>query len=175
MSRRALMNMAVAGGAALVLALAGAVGFASEVRRVDVRDSCDGRTFNQVLGKGACNRKDGMPFDKFIAELTRKQTVEAWRFNPDELELDHGEAFQAVNRGGETHTFTEVETFGGGLVPLLNDLSGNPKVAPECDPANPEINFLPSGASTDPDVESPGVHHYQCCIHPWMRTDVIVR
>ncbi len=40
---------------------------------------------------------------------------------------------------------------------------------------NPEINFVPPGGVSDPKVEKPGVHHYQCCIHPWMRTDVIVR
>jgi hypothetical protein len=41
---------------------------------------------------------------------------------------------------GETHTFTEVAQFGGGLVGLLNDLSGNPVPAPECNPANGRSN-----------------------------------
>ena len=86
-----------------------------------------------------------------------------------------GEAVQARNTGGETHTFTEVKEFGGGFVAILNDLSGNPVPAPECDPTSPEIGFLLPGSTSDPDLEEPGVHHYQCCIHPWMRTDVIVR
>ena len=30
-------------------------------------------------------------------------------------------------------------------------------------------------AMTSPDAEEPGVHHYQCCIHPWRRADVVVR
>ena len=71
---------------------------------------------------------------------------------------------------GETHTFTEVAQFGGGLVGLLNDLSGNPVRAPECNPANPEIQFVPPGGKTDPDFEEPGVHHYQCCIRGCGRT-----
>ena len=39
-----------------------------------------------------------------------------------------------INRGGEKHTFTEVAEFGGGIVPLLNDLAHVPDVAPECRP-----------------------------------------
>ena len=81
---------------------------------------------------------------------------------------------QARNIGGEAHTFTEVDDFGGGIVPVLNDLSGNPVPAPECVQLGP-ADFIPPGGVSAPDVEEPGVHHYQCCIHPWMRADVVVR
>ncbi len=58
---------------------------------------------------------------------------------------------------------------------LLNQLSGNPVPAPECTTEfNPE-DFVAPGAATEAEDEEPGVHHYQCCIHPWMRVDVIVR
>jgi hypothetical protein len=80
----------------------------------------------------------------------------------------------AINRGGEVHTFTEVEEFGGGIVPLLNQLSHNTAVAPECQALAPS-DFVPAGGTTSDDVEEAGVEHYQCCIHPWMRTTVIAR
>ena len=72
------------------------------------------------------------------------------------------------------HTFTEVDEFGGGIVEMLNDLSGNPVPAPEC-LALGDNDFIPPGGRSPPEVEGPGVPHHQCCIHPWLRTDVTVR
>jgi hypothetical protein len=85
-----------------------------------------------------------------------------------------GQTLLAVNQGGEVHTFTEVENFGGGIVLALNALSGNPVPAPEC------LNlvagdFVAPGASYTDEVEEPGTEHYQCCIHPWMRLDLHAR
>ena len=77
--------------------------------------------------------------------------------------------------GGETHTFTEVDEFGGGFVDQLNQLSGNPVPAPECTTEFNPADFVAPGSATEAEDEEPGVHHYQCCIHPWMRVDVIVR
>ena len=37
------------------------------------------------------------------------------------------------NLGGETHTFTRVKRFGGGLVAPLNAAAGTPEPAPECE------------------------------------------
>jgi hypothetical protein len=71
------------------------------------------------------------------------------------------------------HTFTEVDEFGG-IVLLLTELSGNPVPAPEC-LALEDGDFIPPGGMSPPDVEEPGVHHYQCCIHPWLRAEVTVR
>jgi hypothetical protein len=48
----------------------------------------------------------------------------------------------AVNKGGETHTFTRVAEYGGGIVPFLNDLAQTPIVAPEC---SAETTFVPPG------------------------------
>jgi len=41
---------------------------------------------------------------------------------PEQTRLDRGD--QDRKHLGETHTFTRVAQFGGGVVPLLNDLSG---------------------------------------------------
>jgi hypothetical protein len=37
-----------------------------------------------------------------------------------------------MNQGGETHTFTEVDEFGGGIVADLNERMHLSTVAPEC-------------------------------------------
>jgi hypothetical protein len=82
-----------------------------------------------------------------------------------------GQTLVVVNQGGEVHTFTEVEDFGGGSVLALNELSGNPVPAPECLNLAPGDFVAPAASRTD-EVEAPGTVHYQCCIHPWMRLDL---
>jgi plastocyanin len=148
----------------------GAAAAESRTRTVNIQDDCDPTTFNAVLGAGACVGNGDTTFASFLAELTKKQRVGAWRFSPDKLDLTPGTTLQAVNRGGETHTFTEVANFGGGVVPLLNTLSGNPVMAPECGSAT----FIPAGGVfTEQDVPKPGeTDLYQCCIHPWMRAAI---
>ncbi|PYR30140.1 MAG: hypothetical protein DMF92_09545 [Acidobacteria bacterium] len=150
------------------------VGFASDVRTVAINDQCDPESFNAVIGPGTCVNNGGVSFDTFITELTNSQHAGAWSFAPGEVSLRDGQAVQAQNYGGEVHTFTEVDEFGGGIVPPLNVLSGNPVPAPECLQLGGG-DFIPPGGHSAPDLEEPGVHHYQCCIHPWMRADVIVR
>ncbi|HEV7590994.1 MAG TPA: hypothetical protein VGO40_22980, partial [Longimicrobium sp.] len=78
--------------------------------------------------------------------------------------------------GGETHTYTEVEEFGGGVVPALNTASGNTTVAPECaDDAEFAASTIISGQTMAHTFEETGTEKYQCCIHPWMRQTVTVR
>src|SRR4051812_39172294 len=141
------------------------------VRRIEMLDACDPESFNAVIGAGACTRPGGLTFDKFIAQVTAKGLADAWRFAPGNVNARVGQTLLAINRGGETHTFTEVEEFGGGIVPGLNALSGNPVVAPECLNLAPSEFIAPGGSRTD-EVEGPEL--YQCCIHPWMRTVVTV-
>ena len=72
------------------------------------------------------------------------------------------------NEGGRGHTFTEVAQFGGGFVPPLN-VGLTP--APEC---TPEATIpLAPGATEELNLE-PGLHKFQCCIHPWMRAAIRV-
>src|SRR5262249_44492276 len=130
-------------------------------------------------------------FDHFIGEVTRAQKAGAWHYDPADATLEAGTALTLENGGGETHTFTKVADFGGGFVPLLNKLSGNPVPAPECAtvtlgglipkppvPANIFVHagkiengptagssLMPSGTTTK----------FQCCIHPWMRTELRTR
>jgi len=140
---------------------------------VSIHDACDGPTF---MAQGVdCSRTSGVMFSQFIAELQARGSVGAWHFAPTNLMLQPGQSFSALNRGGEVHTFTEVAHFGGGIVPILNQLSGNPTPAPECLALSPD-DFIPPGGSSDSDTpDEAGTELYQCCIHPWMRAMVTVK
>lgn len=140
-------------------------------RAINIFDACDPDTFNAALGPGTCTRNGGIQFDNFIDLLRSLQSVEAWHFTPPQATLNVGDVLLAVNRGGETHTFTEVEEFGGGIVPMLNELTGLTEVAPECTQLAPG-DFIPAGGSSSETEEEEGVEKYQCCIHPWMRAEV---
>jgi len=144
---------------------------------VQVRDDCDPATFNADPPDGPglghiCDGNGGTTFGDFIDELTATQVARKWRFNPDEVSQPRN--LIAHNRGGETHTFTPVAEFGGGIVPLLNDLSGTPVVAPECaDQATFNATAIPAGGDSNEFVLRRGqTAKFQCCIHPWMRTTV---
>jgi len=142
---------------------------------VSMKDACDPTTFDAALqDPSACLRNGGVTFQEFVAQLQRHQRAGAWHFAPPSLTVPEGSTLTAINRGGEVHTFTEVEHFGGGMVPLLNTLSGNPTPAPECLALGPSDFVAPGGTFTVTESEA-GVEHYQCCIHPWMRTTVRVR
>lgn len=143
-----------------------------DTRSVRMLDDCDPASFDAALqDPNACVGKGKTTFDKFVAELTRSQVAQKWRFQPNHIELDRGATLTAVNNGGEVHTFTRVAKFGGGVVPLLNTLSGNPDVAPECTALEADDMVAPGGTYTA-ELNTDKLQHFQCCIHPWMRADV---
>jgi len=160
---------------------------------IQILDQCDPATFNAAVGPGTCVGHGHITFTTFIDEVTAFQAAPQWHFAPAQRQLKVGQAFNAINSGGETHTFTEVEKFGGGIVPLLNGLSGATSLAAECTDGSPDPSstngFLkmapPAMASTVPpghsfsEVEGPDdLGHpvlYQCCIHPWMHDVLTVR
>jgi len=150
-------------------AVMGAGGRAQRV--VDLFDACDPETFNAVLGAGACVRNGGVRFEHFLELLSRHHSVGAWHFTPPQAHMGVGDVLLAVNRGGEAHTFTEVDEFGGGIVADLNERMGLTAVAPECNQLAPS-DFIPAGGSSSETEDEEGVEKYQCCIHPWMRAEV---
>ena len=152
----------------------GVMGSASRDVIVNIHDACDPETFNKEIGPDACVRNGGMTFQQFIAQLTRLTFVGPWHFAPNNANARPGQNFLVTNRGGETHTFTEVEEFGGGIVPDLNKLARLPQVAPECLTLAPD-DFIAAGHTFTEEIEEEGVEKYQCCIHPWMRLTVSVR
>ena len=143
-------------------------------RMVTMHDACDGASFNAMFGPGTCLRNGGVSFDEFIAQLMKHQSVGAWHFGPPRTVARVGDTFVAVNRGGEVHTFTEVDEFGGGIIPALNALSGTPDIAPAC-AALEDDDFVPPGATYRETVDEAGTVRFQCCIHPWMRLTAQVK
>jgi hypothetical protein len=145
------------------------------VRRVSMMDACDPTSFNAAIAPGTCvSRRGGVTFTQFIAQLTRNEQAGAWHNAPPNMTARPGQTLLAVNRGGEVHTFTQVAAFGGGVVGLLNQLSGNPNIAPECTRLDAD-DFVPPGGTYEEEVGSAATQLFQCCIHPWMRTVVHTR
>ena len=158
----------------LILLGGNVAGQSPAVRVVNVLDRCDPVSFNAMFGPVCFSDQPGVNVDTFLNVLGSAGQIGSWRFSPGTINLRNGQAFQPQNNGGEDHTFTEVDDFGGGFIQELNDLTGNPIPAPEC--LNiPGLEFIPPGGSGEQEVESPGSHKYQCCIHPWMRATVTVR
>jgi len=93
----------------------------------------------------------------------------SWRNEPSHVVVKEGRWLRAKNLGGRSHTFTEVANFGGGFVPVLN-VGLTP--APECSPT--AVLPLPPGEAQVIGDLAPGLHKFQCCIHPWMRATVRV-
>jgi plastocyanin len=145
----------------------------ADVRIITIKDACEPESFGAADVE--CLRNGGVLFDKFLSQLGKHQIMRAWHFAPSVVHAKVGQTLLAVNRGGEEHTFTEVEEFGGGIIPPLNELSGNLEVAPECLALADDDFIQPGGFDADDEVEEAGVEHYQCCIHPWMRATVIAK
>ena len=119
----------------------------------------------------------------FQAELGADKSVGAWRFVPDRATTEEGLGLMLQNLGGEAHTFTRVQEFGGGFVAPLNAASGNPVPATECaqvvngqlvpQPPSPDNIFVDGNASAiGPLVPEGQSAKFQCCIHPWMRMTI---
>jgi plastocyanin len=154
----------------------------SQDPRVALADNCDPNTFPN----GLCvvlPRPGDTTFAEFLGLLFSplSRTVvghPAWRFEPSYLDVRSGQTLRVTNSGGEGHTFTEVPAFGGGSIPALNGVGGPPGTfplvpAPQC-PANPNALAVVAPGDTIAIKLPPGVHNFQCCIHPWMRAVVDV-
>ena len=171
--------VALLGAGLTVVALtAASVGSASAdngVRQIEMTDDCDPATFNAAIGPGTCRGDGDTTFAQFLKQLSPKQVPEDWAFDPSRATVKAGQTIVAKNVGGETHTFTCVTQFGGGVVGLLNQLGGFTTPAVPC--ANEDVpgSFVPSGGKRIVTLGGPGTAMYQCLIHPWMRTTLRVR
>jgi hypothetical protein len=193
--------LAVGIGVALLLSCL-ATANAQTTKTITMRDACDPASFNAAVGPGTCipGQHGNTLFTDFIGELQTDQNAGAWRFNPMlnatagtfklvRLDLTSGDQTTIQNKGGETHTFTRVDKFGGGFKAVLNGLTGNPVPAPECaqvlngtlmpQPESATNQFVEAGKTeAGPTAGSSalplGVSRWECCIHPWMRMVVVV-
>jgi plastocyanin len=130
---------------------------------------------------GGCtlrSQQGDVPAAEFFALLTSPLTIPpngalighpSWRNEPSHLTIRAGKTVRVINRGGRGHTFSEVTDFGGGFVPILNiGLTQSPQCTPQ------GTIPLPPGATIKIDNLAPGLHRFQCCIHPWMRATIRV-
>jgi plastocyanin len=145
-------------------------------------DECDPATFNAVnaVGPDFCRNVALGASTTFSALLSRAQMGSPdpnWDFEPDKLTVNEGTPIIAVNEGGEPHTFTEVAQFGGGFIGGLN--GANETTVPECAMGFSRVEVartrILQGSQLQVTGLSKGEHLFQCCIHPWMRTTVVVK
>jgi plastocyanin len=147
-------------------------------------DNCDPTTFNAAIGPGTCAatpHKHDTTFAEFIGLLFSPLAANvighpAWNFAPGYISIRAGHTVRVTNAGGEGHTFTEVAAFGGGFFPPLNGVGGPvgtvPLAAAGACLTSPVV--VAPGNTVQINGLSPGVHKFQCCIHPWMRAVVDV-
>ncbi|MFL6299602.1 MAG: hypothetical protein ACJ71N_03210 [Terriglobales bacterium] len=144
-------------------------------------DECDPTTFNAALGDGFCHNV-ALGATTKLSDLFAKAAAgtpdKNWDFEPDNVTIKSGGTVVLTDQGGEPHTFTEVKKFGGGFIP---DLNGGEDAAPECAVGEGFANLdvaktrVLQGSKLEIDNLSKGEHHYQCCIHPWMRMTVVAK
>ena len=145
---------------------------ASEVEESEIVDECEPSSFNAAIGPGTCVGDGEVTFAEFLEELNPEDGGhEDWFF--EDADIEEGETLVAINEGGETHTFTEVVSFGTGIVPDL-DAALPPGTLPAvlAEPLGP--TFVPAGGTRTLTGLSVGAHKFQCLIHPWMRSVVEV-
>jgi hypothetical protein len=145
------------------------------LRTIAVLDDCD-PTDPGWEDIGGCDLPEGrVDLADFFTALP--QGHPAWRNDPAysvvRLRGNSLRNIKIVNQGGREHTFTRVQDFGGGFIALLN--APGQEAVPEC--ANPAVfgnsSILPGASLSIPSL-APGVNRFQCCFHPWMRTELRV-
>jgi plastocyanin len=143
-------------------------------------DECDPATFNSALGADFC-RNVAIGASTKLSDLFAKATAgtpdPGWDFEPDTIEIRKGTPLSVVDQGGEPHTFTEVDRFGGGFIAGLN--APGEDTVPECAGGFSNLAVARTRILQGSEIKvadlSRGKHRFQCCIHPWMRVEVEVK
>jgi len=151
----------------------------AKVAQVVALDECDPATFNVALGADFCKNialGASTTLPNLLAEAAAGTPDPNWDFEPDTLHIKEGTVVSVTDEGGEPHTFTEVAAFGGGFIAALNN---GQATIPECSGGFGSIAVartrLLQGSTVQVVGLTKGVHHFECCIHPWMRMDVVVK
>lgn len=113
-------------------------------QKVEIQDDCQPASFNAVFGAGVCVGDGETSLNAFIRQLTATKIAKDWKSDPSMLTIRGGRPVILENEGGETHSFTLVKAFGGGFIPLLNQLSGNPVPTQECATTLPNGDLAPN-------------------------------
>ena len=151
----------------------------ARVAQVVALDECDPATFNAALGADFCKNialGASTTLPNLLSEAAAGTPDPNWDFEPDTLKIKEGTVVSVTDQGGEPHTFTEVAAFGGGFIAPLNN---GQATIPECMGGFGSVAVartrLLQGSTVQVVGLSKGVHHFECCIHPWMRMDVVVK
>jgi hypothetical protein len=142
-------------------------------------DACDPATFNGQFGPGTCVKEGRTTLGDFVAQVSETHAAKGWHLTSDNATAQLGVDILGNNIGGEVHTFTAVRQFGdGSIFGPLNDVLGDPVVANECMQLDDD-DLVPSGGKYAIEaeklasvVDADGIARVQCCIHPWMRTEI---
>ena len=169
------LTLSLAAAASLLFA-APAASAAPQAKLLRLIDQCDKPSWD-VEFPGLCTFSAGnVTLARFRADLATGGNNNWWINNRNE-KVTAGDSLHVVNQGGIVHTFTEVRSFGQGVVPPWNQAI--PNDPPAVNIAGNPVSFadfataVPPGTAAD-SVPAKGVHRYQCIIHPWMRTTVTV-
>jgi plastocyanin len=184
--REIVMKINLVQCGSIVLGLLFAGGAAMEdsprVAQVVALDECDPATFNaaNAVGPDFCRNVAlgaSTKFADLFAAAKRGDPDSKWDFEPDSLTINKGTILSVSDQGGEPHTFTEVEKFGGGFISGLN--APGEDTVPECSGGFSRVEVartrILQGSQLQLTGLSKGEHLFQCCIHPWMRTKVEVK
>jgi len=145
-------------------------------------DACDPTTFNAALGPDFCRNVtfaalgQAMTLSDPFSQAAARTPNPGWDFAPDTVSVVRGIPVPVVNQGGEPHTSTEVQKFvGDSSQASTTDKTPSPECANGF--ANPKVPItrVLQGSQLQITGLSRGTHYFQCCIHPWMRTQVIVK
>jgi plastocyanin len=150
------------------------------VAQIVALDECDPVTFNAALGPDFCKNVTLGAFTKLLDLFAKAKagTPDAgWDFEPDTLHIKKGTTLVVTDQGGEPHTFTEVQRFGGGFLPVLN--APGEVTVPECSGGFSNVAVARTRILQGSQLLLPGLskgeHLFECCIHPWMRVKVEVK
>jgi hypothetical protein len=145
--------------------------------RVMAQDDCDAASFNAAVpanprpaSAAGRRRSTASSANWSITSSRARGTSLRSRIN-----LKAGSSLLFENRGGETHSLTQVTQFGGGgIVPPLNLILFGTTTPPTF--FFPPLNIVPAGGTlTIPAATlTPGTHLFFCAIHPWMQETVTV-
>jgi len=177
---RKLMTLGLLGGCLLFAGAPRAMAQPPDAQIIAL-DECDPATFNDPAAGGPDFCKNialgaSTTFPNLFAEAAANTPDANWAFSPTQVTIKKGGTISVVDQGGEPHTFTEVKQFGGGFLPPLN---GGQAAAPECAAGFGSVAVAKTrilqGSTINVIGLAKGKHLFQCCIHPWMRTEVDVK
>ena len=173
------LAMGAAAAASLVLSAPAASADSGNVKLMRLLDECESTSFNATFGPNFCVKSGSVTADQFTAALAKGGSP-AWWINNRTESIKAGDPLHVINQGGILHTFTEVKTFGSGVIPPFNVAVNNAPAAVKLDGSPVSFGDIGTsgvapGTGALDIIPAKGVHQYQCIFHPWMRTVVTVR